>query len=61
VDLNKLLYQHQVALIRMTDRSDHGARTWAGVCADYYAGQIVALRDRLGVPVRTFNHRELSR
>jgi len=60
VDLNALLSQHQIALIKMTDALSPDAREWAGTCADYYADRISVLRDRLGVPVRTFDFRQLA-
>lgn len=60
MDLNQLLSEHQIALIRMSDSSDMPTREWAGACADYYAGRITALRERLEVPVRTFNFRQIA-
>jgi hypothetical protein len=52
LDLNHLLSEHQIALIRMMDSPDPAARDWAGTCVDYYAGRITVLRERLGIPVR---------
>lgn len=60
MDLNLLLSEHQIALIKMSDASDVPTREWAGVCADYYAGRITALRERLDVPMRTFDFRQLA-
>lgn len=55
MDLNALLYHHQRALMDLAGGADSAAREWAGVRADHYAGQLVRLRQRMGVPVRTFD------
>jgi hypothetical protein len=60
MDLNHLLSEHQIALIKMTDSHDPDVRDWAGTCADYYAGRIAVLRERLGIPVPAFDFRQLA-
>jgi hypothetical protein len=58
MDLNKLLSCHQVALIDMMEAPSRAARCWAGERADYYSGKIIALRKRLGLPIRPFDLRQ---
>lgn len=60
MDLNQLLSEHQIALIKMADACDMPTREWAGVRADYYADRITILREKLEVPVRTFDFRQLA-
>ena len=57
MNLNHLQSEHRIALIKMTDSHDPDVRDWAGACADYYAGRITDLRERLEIPVRTFDFR----
>jgi len=60
MDLYHLQSEHQIALITMTDSHDPDVRDWAGTCADYYAGRITVLRERLEIPVRTFDFRKFA-
>ncbi|MDB5726544.1 MAG: hypothetical protein JWQ16_3298 [Novosphingobium sp.] len=60
MNLNYLLSEQQIALIKMTDSHDPDVRDWAGTCADYYAGRITVLRERMEIPVRTFDFRNLA-
>lgn len=56
MDLNSLFFQHQIALLDLAHAPDVAARRVADDCA----ARIGALRDRLGVPSRTFDFRQLA-
>ena len=57
MDLNQLLFRYQISLIDMKNARSARLRRWAGECAEYYAGRIVSLRQKLGVNLPIFEHR----
>ena len=58
MDLNKLLYLHQIALIDMMEAPSRAARRWAGERVDYFADRIATLRKKLGLPDSRFDFRQ---
>jgi hypothetical protein len=60
MNLNHLQSEHRLALTKMTDSHDPDVRDLAGACADYYAGRITDLRERLEIPVRAFDFRNYA-
>jgi hypothetical protein len=61
MDLGKLFNCHRAALIDSAEGPNAEARQWAEECADYYGRRLVAMRDRLEVPIPTFDHRHVAR
>jgi hypothetical protein len=49
MDLNKLLHNHQRALIERCEGGTVEARHWAGLSATFYAEQIARARGALGL------------